>query len=185
MSEAAASLCPCSSRASPGARRPGAYGALSPPAQQRSRPARSQWSPSTPAPPRWLDCWRYSRRYWCSTPVARCAWPLAAVSALGPRIRFDECSAGWSRRDGSCGTRSRVAVAGISTTSRSPRPASRSQSRPRRGRSMHATWPAPETRLRGCADIGSVGAVEGRSLCCALCTPAGLSTSAMKSRRVA
>ncbi len=112
-----------------------------------------------------------------STLVAGCAWPPAAGSARGPRIRFDERSAGWRRRGGGCVTRSRVAGAGISTASRSPRPGSRSRSRPKRARSTHATWPTPARRPRGFAGIGGAGAVEERSRCCAWCAPAGSSTS--------
>ena len=109
----------------------------------------------------------------CSTLVAGCAWPPAAASGRGPRRRFAARSAGWRRRGGGCGTRSRVAGAGISTASRSPRPESGSRSRLKRARSMHATWAAPGRRPRGFTGIAAVGADEERSRCCASCTPAG------------
>ena len=110
---------------------------------------------------------------WCSTLVAGCGWPLAAVSALGPKVRSVERSAGWRRRGGGCGTRSRGAGAGISTASRSPRLASRLRSSPRRARSMRATWPTPGRRRRGFTGIAGVGVGEERSRCCAWCVPAG------------
>ena len=113
---------------SPAGSRPGASAAPPPPARRRSWPARSQWSPSTPAPPRWLDFWHWSRRHWCSTPVTGWAWPLAAVLALSLRLRFDERSAGWRRRGGGYVTRSSGVGVGISTAWRSPRPGSRSRS---------------------------------------------------------
>ena len=110
---------------------------------------------------------------WRWTLVAGSAWPPAAVSALGPKVRSDGRSAGWRRRGGGCGTRSRGAGAGISTASRSPRRASRSRSRPRRARSMPATWLTPGRRPRGFAGIAGVGVGEERSRCCAWCVPAG------------
>ena len=100
-------------------------------------------------------------------------WPLAAVSALGPRVRSDGCSAGWRRRGGGCSTRSRGAGPGMSTASRSPRLASGLRSKPKRARSMRATWPTPDRRPRGFTGIAGVGVGEERSRCCAWCVPAG------------
>ena len=129
------------------------------------------------SPPRWRAC--------CDLIMvallidARRWVRLAGRSRVGarPRTRSDERSAGWRRRGGGCGTRSRVAGAAISTASRSPRPGSRSRSRPRRARSTRATWPTPGRRPRGFTGVAGVGAGEERSRCCAWCVPAGWSAS--------
>ena len=103
------------------------------------------------------------------------ARPRAAASALSPRLRFDERSAGSRRRGGSCGTRSRVAGAGISTASRSPRPGSRCESKTCTFDTRHLAR-ARQTAA-GFTGIGGAGAVEERSRCCAWWAPAGSSTS--------
>ena len=177
MSEAAASLCRCSSRASRAASRPGACAA--PPRAARRRSSAGVLAVIAAGAGATALAGLLALVMAALVVDARRWVRLAARSRVGARseARFDERSAGWRRRGGGCGTRSRVAGAGISTASRSPRPGSRSRSSPRRARSTHATWPTPGRRPRGFTGIAGAGAVEERSRCCAWCARAGSRTS--------
>jgi len=109
--------------------------------------------------------------------VAGCAWPLGATSARGLKTRCVERSAGWRRRVGGCGTRSRVAGRGdIDSVAIAPTGVAFAIET-KRARSTHATCTTPGKRPCGYADIGGASAVKERSRCCAWCAPAGSSTS--------
>jgi hypothetical protein len=97
VSEPPASLCRCSGRAFRAVSSADGCAVLPHDARQRSSPAHWRRPPRSPARPPWPGWRRWSREGWCSTLVAGCAWPRAAVSALGQRCRFDGCSAGWGR----------------------------------------------------------------------------------------
>jgi len=163
----------CSGRASRAVSRPGDCGGPPRAVRQRLSPARSRRPPRASARPLWPGCWRWGWPRCCSTLVAGCAWPPAAASGRGLKTRCVTRSTGLRRKGGGCGTRSNVAGGGISTASRLHRPESGSRSRPKRARSMRATWPTPGRRPRGFTGVAGAGVGEERSRCCAWCVPAG------------
>ena len=178
MSEAAASLCPCSSRASRAASRPGACAA--PPRAARQRSSAGALAAIA------VDAGATALAGLLALVMAALVldarrWVrLAARSRVG--ARSEDSGSTSAQRAGGGG----VAAAALAPVWRA-RGYRQRRDRPDRGRvrdrdqdaHVRRTPPGPRPADGRVAvtGIGGAGAVEGRSRCCAWCAPAGLSTS--------